>query len=178
MEGAPTDREWRILNKANAEVQEELENLKRQGCVCETNVSGGYMTHNIGPQMPFLSVTPKAGCPVPEHKERLAERERAAAQAEREKAAQERARQEHEQEQARRQAANDAVKNVFRRTFASLVTLVIVPVIVILSIVSIAVIREGIVGEALVAVIAGSAMALVSLGMVVWLVRFLKNSFS
>lgn len=76
VEGAPTREEWLSLERANAEVQEELEDLKRRGCVCETNITGGYMTANIGPQLPHLSVTPKAGCSVPEHQDELARREK------------------------------------------------------------------------------------------------------
>lgn len=70
--GAPMQHEWRMLEQANAEVQEEVEGLKRRGCRCDLDVSGGFMTPDWGPQIPFLHVTPEPGCPIPEHEEMLA----------------------------------------------------------------------------------------------------------
>ena len=75
IEGAPTNREWLILERANADVQEEVANLKGRGCCCDIAVSDGYMTHNIGPQMPSLNITYKAGCTIPEHRDKLAQQE-------------------------------------------------------------------------------------------------------
>ena len=75
--GPPTRDERLRLERWNSEVREEVADLERRGCCCDLVVTGGYMTPDMGPQVPFLRVTPKPGCPVPEHEEMLARQVRA-----------------------------------------------------------------------------------------------------